>query len=42
MSVYLLAQIQIDDADEDNNYVLVKGDPPGERLAKVTKDQKCC
>jgi hypothetical protein len=25
---------------EDNNYVLVKGDPLGERLAKVAKDQK--
>lgn len=35
---------------EDNNYVLVKGDPIGERLAKVAKEQgmllmgcdKCC
>ena len=25
---------------EDNNYVLVKGDPLGERLAQVAKDQK--
>lgn len=25
---------------EDNNYVLVKGDPIGERLAKVAKDKK--
>jgi len=24
---------------EDNNYVLVKGDPLGERLAKVAKQQ---
>ena len=24
---------------EDNNYVLVKGDPMGERLAKVAKEQ---
>ena len=24
---------------EDNNYVLVKGDPTGERLAKVAKAQ---
>ena len=35
---------------EDNNYVLVKGDPLGERLAKVAKDKgmllmgcdRCC
>jgi hypothetical protein len=35
---------------EDNNYVLVKGDPLGERLAKVARDKgmllmgcdKCC